>query len=102
MSLVSVAAKGLAAVRNRTSRAGAPPGTLKRNQSTSCGFSMASVSSYWDVLPVAPSRIGFRSEEHTSELQSPYDLVCRLLLEKKKQNTHQRGKTYAVQTAHDP
>src|SRR5207248_10078539 len=24
------------------------------------------------------------SEEHTSELQSPYDLVCRLLLEKKK------------------
>src|SRR5437867_7469447 len=27
-----------------------------------------------------------RSEEHTSELQSPYDLVCRLLLEKKKMN----------------
>src|SRR6266516_6639849 len=26
-----------------------------------------------------------RSAEHTSELQSPYDLVCRLLLEKKKQ-----------------
>src|SRR5437867_5062059 len=26
---------------------------------------------------------GVRSEEHTSELQSPYDLVCRLLLEKK-------------------
>src|SRR5437867_10120343 len=30
-----------------------------------------------------------RSEEHTSELQSPYDLVCRLLLEKKKKNVHQ-------------
>src|SRR6266516_5678145 len=29
---------------------------------------------------IAPPR---RSEEHTSELQSPYDLVCRLLLEKK-------------------
>src|SRR5207248_311313 len=28
-----------------------------------------------------------RSEEHTSELQSPYDLVCRLLLEKKKKKT---------------
>src|SRR5207248_3633537 len=28
--------------------------------------------------------IAVRSEEHTSELQSPYDLVCRLLLEKKK------------------
>src|SRR5256885_4532847 len=28
-----------------------------------------------------------RSEEHTSELQSPCNLVCRLLLEKKKQDT---------------
>src|SRR5258708_12976677 len=31
------------------------------------------------------SPIGARSEEHTSELQSPDHLVCRLLLEKKKQ-----------------
>src|SRR5207248_5113022 len=30
--------------------------------------------------------VNTRSEEHTSELQSPYDLVCRLLLEKKKTN----------------
>src|SRR5258708_12408600 len=30
-----------------------------------------------------------RSEEHTSELQSPDHLVCRLLLEKKKKQTHQ-------------
>src|SRR5438094_7018780 len=30
-----------------------------------------------------------RSEEHTSELQSPYDLVCRLLLEKKKKKSKQ-------------
>src|SRR5207244_13301056 len=29
-----------------------------------------------------------RSEEHTSELQSPDHLVCRLLLEKKKQSAH--------------
>src|SRR2546426_6950817 len=29
-----------------------------------------------------------RSEEHTSELQSPCNLVCRLLLEKKKIRTH--------------
>src|SRR5438094_2980292 len=29
-----------------------------------------------------------RSEEHTSELQSPYDLVCRLLLEKKRSDVH--------------
>src|SRR5207248_4685146 len=32
-----------------------------------------------------------RSEEHTSELQSPYDLVCRLLLEKKKLTNHQKS-----------
>src|SRR2546421_3174104 len=31
-----------------------------------------------------PDREGIRSEEHTSELQSRSDLVCRLLLEKKK------------------
>src|SRR5699024_11435615 len=33
----------------------------------------------------APSTLDDRSEEHTSELQSRFDLVCRLLLEKKKQ-----------------
>src|SRR5256885_12109407 len=33
------------------------------------------------------SRVGCRSEEHTSELQSPCNLVCRLLLEKKKANS---------------
>src|SRR5256885_2578777 len=31
--------------------------------------------------------VELRSEEHTSELQSPCNLVCRLLLEKKKQET---------------
>src|SRR5437667_7514263 len=30
-----------------------------------------------------------RSEEHTSELQSHHDLVCRLLLEKKKKQRHE-------------
>src|SRR6266446_8860269 len=34
-----------------------------------------------------------RSEEHTSELQSPCNLVCRLLLEKKKKKTKLRFKT---------
>src|SRR2546426_4358505 len=33
-----------------------------------------------------PSKTCNRSEEHTSELQSPCNLVCRLLLEKKKHN----------------
>src|SRR5207248_158468 len=36
-----------------------------------------------------------RSEEHTSELQSPYDLVCRLLLEKKNNNLIPRNQTAA-------
>src|SRR5256885_7972242 len=31
-------------------------------------------------------KLAFRSEEHTSELQSPCNLVCRLLLEKKKKD----------------
>src|SRR5947207_3652784 len=34
--------------------------------------------------------VSLRSEEHTSELQSHSDLVCRLLLEKKKQNESRR------------
>src|SRR5438093_6693601 len=35
----------------------------------------------------------FRSEEHTSELQSLTNLVCRLLLEKKKKKTHHKQHT---------
>src|SRR2546426_1681366 len=49
-----------------------------------------------------------RSEEHTSELQSPCNLVCRLLLEKKKkiqnttisQNTKYKTKTTHKQRSH--
>src|SRR2546429_2639672 len=37
-------------------------------------------------FPFSRSLHSVRSEEHTSELQSPLNLVCRLLLEKKKQN----------------
>src|SRR5699024_11579881 len=36
---------------------------------------------------------GFRSEEHTSELQSRFDLVCRLLLEKKKEKEQTERQT---------
>src|ERR1039457_695640 len=38
----------------------------------------------WLLLP--PCHSSSRSEEHTSELQSPCNLVCRLLLEKKKRS----------------
>src|SRR5207249_9201172 len=37
-----------------------------------------------DTAGAAPRVLDARSEEHTSELQSRFDLVCRLLLEKKK------------------
>ena len=39
-----------------------------------------------------------RSEEHTSELQSHHDLVCRLLLEKKKNNRIRRSPTMFIST----
>src|SRR6266536_5925352 len=55
-----------------------------------------------DALPISWPRpwwgeradrrgVAWRSEEHTSELQSRVDLVCRLLLEKKKKNTPHRS-----------
>src|SRR2546430_6697149 len=50
-----------------------------------------------------PHREPLRSEEHTSELQSQSNLVCRLLLEKKKNNntptsTHTFSISYATST----
>src|SRR5437879_9220751 len=50
------------------------------------------------VLHLAVPHGGERSEEHTSELQSPMYLVCRLLLEKKKKkkkkHNEQKNKRY--------
>src|SRR5437762_10163141 len=46
------------------------------------------------------SRTFHRSEEHTSELQSPMYLVCRLLLEKKKKNKLRSNETCLVLTYH--
>src|SRR5690348_17672300 len=44
-----------------------------------------------DLIEVAQvtAKLDERSEEHTSELQSPVHLVCRLLLEKKKKKDYQ-------------
>src|SRR2546426_2677777 len=70
-----------------------------------------------DALPISLRKVGqpvsgyvcrppntvhscFRSEEHTSELQSPCNLVCRLLLEKKSQ-IHRRGARPANERARD-
>src|SRR5947207_9802264 len=50
------------------------------------GFPGNQRCSPFTLLNAARGRIFRRSEEHTSELQSHSDLVCRLLLEKKKKN----------------
>src|SRR5207248_10371634 len=56
-------------------------GTLAQRLMVAAGLTVAQVES---VQAATPTGIAMRSEEHTSELQSPYDLVCRLLLVKKK------------------
>src|SRR5699024_1210621 len=67
-------------------------GVLNTPESRRASWLAKSCSRFFSItvlLSVAPVR-GFllgavrRSEEHTSELQSRFDLVCRLLLEKKK------------------
>src|SRR5690242_20880997 len=47
---------------------------------------------------VTPPPPDGRSEEHTSELQSHVNLVCRLLLEKKKQTTNKKKETTKKKT----
>src|SRR5258708_28745677 len=60
------------------------PKTFSTSWSTPVSIWPIRRTPFWDM----PSR---RSEEHTSELQSPDHLVCRLLLEKKKiQLSHSR------------
>src|SRR5438132_4369950 len=62
-------------------------------RSSDLGSSDASTASctpkHSGIQTVAPGKltVWIRSEEHTSELQSHSDLVCRLLLEKKKNKT---------------
>src|SRR5205807_4782342 len=54
---------------------------------TFVGVCALCVSAYTAHVQRQQVRAAVRSEEHTSELQSPCNLVCRLLLEKKKK-TH--------------
>src|SRR5256885_9037120 len=68
-----------------------PYTTLFRSHSNFVGIPPSPPAGFQHELVIAPMpQIGrvrnpdVRSEEHTSELQSPCNLVCRLLLEKKK------------------
>src|SRR5258708_20131704 len=64
-----------------------PYTTLFRSRTGADGQSPGTISAGRAASESSPSRtrpIEHRSEEHTSELQSPDHLVCRLLLEKKK------------------
>src|SRR2546421_7221916 len=64
---------------------------------------MAGIALYYfsrEVVPLFTTYIaaGNRSEEHTSELQSRSDLVCRLLLEKNKKRKHNAPQTMSLTT----
>src|SRR5690348_17511411 len=72
-----------------------PYTTLFRSFSKSSivsAFLSPALQRYLMALPVLKVKCStMRSEEHTSELQSPVHLVCRLLLEKKKKNNEKNN-----------
>src|SRR5438067_8264940 len=71
---ISASARAGSACRARTSTRAAASPIAPRATARSMPVSRSSHEAQWER----------RSEEHTSELQSRFDLVCRLLLEKKK------------------
>src|SRR5438552_13861493 len=77
-----------------------PYTTLFRSSPSSRCPASGGISLSRSTLPSAlPFFRSWRSEEHTSELQSPDHLVCRLLLEKKKVHVHLRLITYRLPAA---
>src|SRR5437773_3782141 len=68
-------------------------------------LTMASAGPRTAIIPArmgARRKVSARSEEHTSELQSHHDLVCRLLLEKKKKNKNTpHNNEHIVKSLHD-
>src|SRR2546427_7895197 len=65
----------------------------RRNQAQAAGAARAQPVGIVHALPLHKEMLCERSEEHTSELQSQSNLVCRLLLEKKKKKTAERVRT---------
>src|SRR5438034_6697435 len=98
MRLISCAKLTRYRVRSRSSRVGCGGTKLPRSKPC-CSKSAIHSLSFWSVFRPGTALMccaftnntlncsaRMRSEEHTSELQSHSDLVCRLLLEKKKKN----------------
>src|SRR5256885_9424572 len=81
-----------------------PYTTLFRSTGTLAATVAGPAAAHLPVLSAgggeAPGQRPDRSEEHTSELQSPCNLVCRLLLEKKKRQTEARHSRLLGQTIH--
>src|SRR5258708_20101764 len=84
-----------------------PYTTLFRSHAQTAGSSLTAQQPENNIVRVAIQALaavlgllrGERSEEHTSELQSPDHLVCRLLLEKKKK---QKARSIASLLTHLP
>src|SRR5699024_11232466 len=85
-------------------RTGWTHSTLSKLKAPTCGMPKGNATLIslrrWST-PILDINTPKRSEEHTSELQSRFDLVCRLLLEKKKTKNKQKPKP-AQNTAHTP
>src|SRR2546427_8707924 len=69
--------------------------TWEKASTDSCMSSAVELSSGLWLMPAFRPRTN-RSEEHTSELQSQSNLVCRLLLEKKKKKDRAKNNVYRV------
>src|SRR2546426_8444152 len=78
---------GTSTPRRRSSRQTSQPliRGIMTSSSTRSGASLR--ASARASSPLVAATVWYRSEEHTSELQSPCNLVCRLLLEKKKKKS---------------
>src|SRR5207244_6868176 len=78
-------------------------GLMERALLYAQGFNALVFSYPEDVAIAGKAKVHERSEEHTSELQSPDHLVCRLLLEKKKptktKSTADAGKAHGADPA---
>src|SRR5688572_31310446 len=73
----------------RQSGTSASPSILNASPEAAVGGGLALLKT-GDKVRVDIGKRTARSEEHTSELQSQSNLVCRLLLEKKKRNEHRK------------